>query len=335
MNRYTQITLIILRLIIGWHFLFEGLHKIHSLYTPKPFSSEIYFRESSGPMGKIMKGFLSDPDAELLAKLDPKAIDNDWRSAAKSFSSSYALTPEQSKSVEETLEKNLDKANGWFKNGTKDIEIPSPDGKPSGTLKINYSTTQWLDYYKNKIGDLEKIKSDDRSWYLGKEIDKSRIAAIKSEITKARKELSEDYESQKNAFVSDLQKILSPEQKSLTLSAPEKNKGFIHWVNLMTIFGITAIGAGMFLGIFTRTACMGGIAFLGLTYLSIPPFPWLPVPPLNEGNYVFVNKNVVEMFAMMVLMTTNSGKWFGFDGLLSNYLPSCCSPDSDAVNKSI
>lgn len=333
MNRYTQITLILLRLVIGWHFLFEGLHKIHSLYTPRPFSSEIYFRESSGPMGKIMKDFLPDPDAELLAKLDIKAIDNDWGSAAKNFSSSYTLSPEQAKTVEETLEKNQAKANEWFKNGKKDIEIASPDGKPSGTLKINYTTTQWLDYYKNKIGELEKIKSDNRSWYLGKDLDKSRVAATKSEITKARKELTDDYESQKSALVSDLQKILTPEQKSLILSAPEKNKGLLHWVNLMTIFGITAIGAGMFLGIFTRTACMGGIAFLGLTYLSIPPFPWLPVPPINEGNYVFINKNVVEMFAMMVLMTTNSGKWFGFDALLSNYLPSCCSSGSGSVNK--
>jgi hypothetical protein len=80
---------------------------------------------------------------------------------------------------------------------------------------------------------------------------------------------------------------------------------------------------------------LGGIGFLAMTYLTIPPFPWLPVPPLNEGNYVFVNKNLVEMFAMMVLITTNSGRWFGLDALLANWLPSCCNWDSEPKNKSV
>jgi thiosulfate dehydrogenase [quinone] large subunit len=97
----------------------------------------------------------------------------------------------------------------------------------------------------------------------------------------------------------------------------------------MTIFGITAIGIGLFLGLFTRVACLGGIAFLAMTYLTIPPFPWLPVPPLNEGNYVFINKNMVEMFGMIVLFTTNSGRWFGLDAILANLLPSCCTWNSE------
>jgi len=80
---------------------------------------------------------------------------------------------------------------------------------------------------------------------------------------------------------------------------------------------------------------LGGIGFLAMTDFTIPPFPWLPVPPLNEGNYVFVNKNLVEMFAMMVLVTTNSGRWFGLDGLLANLLPSCCTWDSEPKNKSV
>jgi len=329
MNRYTCVSLILLRLVIGWHFLFEGLHKIHSLYSPKPFSSEIYFRESSGPLGKFMKGFLPDPDAELIVKLDEKSITNEWNSTFKNFTSSYQLTPEQTKSAEEILEKDLKKTKEWLAEGKKEIEIPSPDGKPGGTLKINYTTPQWISYYKSKIDELEKIRTDDRSWYLGKELDKARIAATKAEIAKGRKELGDDYESQRNSFNSDLQKLLTSEQKSKTIKIDEKKPTFIHWINLMTIFGITAIGIGLFLGLFTRVACLGGIAFLAMTYLTIPPFPWLPVPPLNEGNYVFINKNMVEMFGIIVLFTTNSGRWFGLDAILANLLPSCCTWNSE------
>jgi len=30
-----------------------------------------------------------------------------------------------------------------------------------------------------------------------------------------------------------------------------------------------------------------------------------------EGSYLFVNKNVIEMVALLALMTTRSGKWAG------------------------
>src|SRR6476620_8845587 len=56
-----------LRLAIGWHFLFEGLHKIHSYYigpteTNRPFTSEPYFREAEGPLGPFVRKQLGDPE---------------------------------------------------------------------------------------------------------------------------------------------------------------------------------------------------------------------------------------------------------------------------------
>ena len=51
--------LLALRLAIGWHFLFEGLHKVHSHYagpseTTRAFSSEPYFRVAPGPLGPML-----------------------------------------------------------------------------------------------------------------------------------------------------------------------------------------------------------------------------------------------------------------------------------------
>ena len=56
--------------------------------------------------------------------------------------------------------------------------------------------------------------------------------------------------------------------------------------------------------------------FLLMTYFIAPPWPWLPTPPNVEGNYLYVNKNVVEMFALLALATTASGRWFGVDALV-------------------
>jgi len=96
----------------------------------------------------------------------------------------------------------------------------------------------------------------------------------------------------------------------------------------MTIWGITAIGAGLFSGTLTRAAALGGAAFLAMTYLAVPAFPWLPAPPQNEGNYVFVNKNVVEMMALLVIAATPSGRWFGGDAFLNWLFCRKATPES-------
>src|SRR5581483_10247428 len=65
----------------GWHFLFEGLHKVHSHYvgpseTNRPFTSEIYFTAGEGPLAKEMRARLgTDPDKDLKAKLTPQNAD--------------------------------------------------------------------------------------------------------------------------------------------------------------------------------------------------------------------------------------------------------------------
>jgi uncharacterized membrane protein YphA (DoxX/SURF4 family) len=72
--------LLALRLAIGWHFAFEGLHKIHSYYTGptetnrlsearRPFSSEPYFKVAPGPLGAKMRKEFSDPGAEIETKV--------------------------------------------------------------------------------------------------------------------------------------------------------------------------------------------------------------------------------------------------------------------------
>jgi uncharacterized membrane protein YphA (DoxX/SURF4 family) len=60
-----------LRLAIGWHFLFEGLHKLHSVSvgpteTNKPFSSEMFHATAEGPAGPLVRRYFLDDTAKLL-----------------------------------------------------------------------------------------------------------------------------------------------------------------------------------------------------------------------------------------------------------------------------
>src|SRR5207237_2922839 len=53
------------------------------------------------------------------------------------------------------------------------------------------------------------------------------------------------------------------------------------------------------LGLFTRTACIVGAGYLLMFYLAMPSLPWLPDNPRSEGHYLFINKNIIEMIALL------------------------------------
>ena len=87
-------------------------------------------------------------------------------------------------------------------------------------------------------------------------------------------------------------------------------------MNQFISYSVLAIGLCLMLGLFTRLASLGGAAFLLQIYLSMPPWPGLPVSPRAEGHYLFVDKNFVEMLACLALAFLPTGHWVGLDALL-------------------
>jgi uncharacterized membrane protein YphA (DoxX/SURF4 family) len=101
-----------------------------------------------------------------------------------------------------------------------------------------------------------------------------------------------------------------------TATPPTVNKTELNRLDWVSRWGIMAIGALLMMGLFTRLACVLGGAFLVMTYLAHPPFPWLPLPPGTEGNPVFVNKNVIEFLGLMVVLVHPTGRWMGLDAII-------------------
>lgn len=87
-------------------------------------------------------------------------------------------------------------------------------------------------------------------------------------------------------------------------------------VDLLNIWGLAAIGLGLILGCFTRIASLAGMLLLLLYWVANPPLVGLDFGMLAEGHYLVVNKNVVEFFALAVLVIFPSGRFFGLDGLI-------------------
>jgi len=79
------------------------------------------------------------------------------------------------------------------------------------------------------------------------------------------------------------------------------NEAVLKAADLLNMWGLALIGLALVLGLFNRITTLSGIILLLLYYLSHPA--WIGFEYLfpSEGNYFIVNKNVVEIFALLVL----------------------------------
>src|SRR5262245_52196293 len=128
-ERIALILLILLRTAIGWHFLTEAYEKFRSVYvigpteTNRPWTSEAYFREGTGPMAKLVRGQIGDTDDILLAHLTlknvpmgveesafppyqrmPEALEKEWDDYFQQFAAHYALDAAQREAAQKRLQ---------------------------------------------------------------------------------------------------------------------------------------------------------------------------------------------------------------------------------------
>ena len=86
-------------------------------------------------------------------------------------------------------------------------------------------------------------------------------------------------------------------------------------VDMLNAYGLTIIGLALILGLFTRIASWGGITLLIMYYIAYPPFGGFSYGAPSEGGYLIVNKNLIELFALMMIAYADAGKYYGIDGL--------------------
>ena len=86
--------------------------------------------------------------------------------------------------------------------------------------------------------------------------------------------------------------------------------------DLITMWGLTIVGVCLMLGLFTRLSSLFGIGFILLFYLAAPPWIGYFYAIPSEGSYLIVNKNLVELAALVVILLTGSGRFAGIDRIL-------------------
>ena len=79
--------LVLLRISIGWHLMYEGLWKLSTLKTSTPWSAEGYLKNSTGPMRNTFRAMTGDPND--LKWLDHDHMTTKWNAWRDRFLAHY------------------------------------------------------------------------------------------------------------------------------------------------------------------------------------------------------------------------------------------------------
>jgi uncharacterized membrane protein YphA (DoxX/SURF4 family) len=384
MTRWTCVFLVLLRLTIGWHFLFEGLAKIDN----PNWSSEPYLLEANGPLAPAFRWLAGDSVAERYAVTPlaegqdpakavaqehfPPALDREWNDYFNRFVAYYHIDGDQLKEVEAKLRQSKDQTTRWLLQGTATVKRESPWGPP---VDVEMTTPQRLAEYQKKLSEARERQDSEYGFFS----EDAKVRSAKTAANKQRADLKRDLAAQTAAMRQSLRSVLTADQVKASLAdvltdvqleTPEVKRaketvksrddldkviakvltpdqvGYdpvpppgqmvygkfrwvpptwgmsrLQWIDWLTRYGLFAVGVGLLAGFLTRTACVLGAGFLLMFYLAMPALPWLPENPKAEGHYFFINKNIIEMLALLALATTYSGRWLGLDGLLQFLSP--------------
>lgn len=87
-------------------------------------------------------------------------------------------------------------------------------------------------------------------------------------------------------------------------------------VDALNVWGLVLVGLGLMFGALTRTAAVAGALMLALYYLAAPPWPGLVYSIPAEGAYLFINKTLIELCALLVTLLFPTGHLIGVDRLV-------------------
>jgi uncharacterized membrane protein YphA (DoxX/SURF4 family) len=137
--------LVLVRLAIGWHLMYEGLWKLSTQHTTTPWSAEGYLKNATGPMRSTFRNMTGDPDDLNWLNYDVMAAKwNDWQQRFDEHYFPANDTSETTQAAKVRLEQML-------------------HGQESYSVKLD----KLPDSVKNKV--LAKIKVDDKDhpvlWY--------------------------------------------------------------------------------------------------------------------------------------------------------------------------
>lgn len=388
------VLLVVLRLSIGWQFLYEGLWKYDTLDTTQPWTAEGYLKNAQGPFRELFReGMTDDPDE--LGWLNEEAVAARWDAWQTQFADHYGLDDDQRARLD-TMVNGPQEFRAVLTAMPEGVEIPGrlrdilrfdaraerlilkgdtplmPAEKesllalavePAEVTDANRAEAALVDEfrsavirlaelserfsYKQKLrlalgpGDPDRVRHmfanfkgtigekapeeiDDYYQSLLKDyqakLERADVAFQRehldrqwSKIQELRNELTGPVKALDTALKSDARTLLTREQiERGPLPKPWTTQRV---VDAMTIAALMVLGLMLLVGLGTRAAAIMGAGMVLSFYLVWPPWPGVPLDPTPEHAYI-VNKNFIEIVALLALAALPTGQWFGLDRLI-------------------
>jgi uncharacterized membrane protein YphA (DoxX/SURF4 family) len=346
------ITLVLLRLCIGWHFWREGTKKL--AYNPATGRTAVAF--TAEPMLRLAVGSLAPKIREQLPNF------HDWESL---LAKPWALRPMTDKEQAEQDQWERDYA-------ARRAEAKKKGEEPPFEFPPQLSYAQWAtrisedwqatveafkqlpdmsDVQKKAAGDVLEARRQQLKDYLatqataiaewknelfrlqaweaeagaeGIPFQMDRIKEKKSETAAASAAWIEQVRTIERGLNHDLRQVLNAEQaanrgitEQLNSILADADDVRMHRINVAVTCVVIGVGVCLILGLFTRLASLAGILFL-LAVIATQP-PWVAGAKTEVFYY-----QLVEVAALLVLFASAAGRWAGLDFFIRGLFGKCC-----------
>ncbi len=291
----TVAALVLLRIGIGWHFLYEGLWKAQAVPA---FSSEPYWRAAKGPLAPLYQQFLLR-DLYGEERLDFDTMSARWKSLLEQFGEKYKLSPDQQASAERVLALRTKQLGDFLDANLETYTTTDADGNSIERI-VYFADLEKLRRAQDNAEVQEVPYGRKRTWNKHREL-MSQSAGWIAQV-----------ESIEDSYYQDLRTLLDTSQ--LARGTWNEPPDLLARLDRIVAWFILAVGACLIAGLFTRAAAFGGGVFLISLIGAQPEWPTIypPAPP-SSGHALLVNKEFVEMLALFALATTRVGRWGGLD----------------------
>ena len=301
--------LVLLRLCLGCHFLYEGVWKIkHS----DQFTAEPFLSQAKGPLagyfyamipdinGRQRLHIIADEKGNKHINSDPIAARwNEYRQNLVDYLKPRDVTDQVAVGAHQRFETDAEKTYNDFKKSLETYFAENVDG---------------IDAYFGSLDRFEKDPEARQDVPFQKQRRWEQMMELRREADLWIKEIEDREKSCKNALF----ELMDQQQREKIDSMPANWKiwqwGRIEQINFAVTYGLTAIGLCLMLGLFTRLAALGGAAFMCFVVMTHPAWPTIyPPDPAIVGHALLINKDLIEMVALLVIATTAAGRWGGLD----------------------
>jgi len=338
--------IVLLRLVIGWHFWCEGSKKVeydrHAGGFRMVFTADDFLAQAKGPLAPLYLGHATSEHewrTKLTSPRENTPPTAEQTAEQANWSKDYAKRRADAKAAGQTGPVEFAPhtathdwatqiAADWRNavNRFSSIAGITDAQKQAAEKALGVRLVQLSDFIAGVEADVAEYRHDLwrlANWNASPEaggtpfVDqriKTKTAETASKPAAWRKEVR-DYE---DGLAADLKSILTQEQRNqaATTAAVEDALADAHshklgFINLMATIVTIGVGICLILGLFTRLAAFAGALFLFGVIASQPFWIATAAPTINY---------CVEFAGLLVLAGTGAGRWWGMDGCLAALL---------------